>query len=90
MESPYQLGEIVEVELAGNWIKGRIIYSEHEGILDPSDQWMLDQKLEGICVRWQDPEFANSLVSLNPNQTDLADFIHITDNFEEEVRPIVA
>ncbi len=40
MNYSYTLGEIVEVELAGNWIKGKVIYLEKIGSLSTDFEWM--------------------------------------------------
>ncbi len=39
-----------------------------------------------MCIQWLDKEFAFSLLSTNSDKSDLADYIQIEDNFEEEVR----
>lgn len=86
MSNSFTLGEIVEVELAGYWIKGKIIYLEGVGSISADFTWMEEVSLKGMCIQWLDKDFAFSLLSINADKSDLADFIQVEDNFDEEIR----
>jgi len=82
----YSLGEIIEVELAGFWSKGKIIYLENVGSISLDFTWMENAKTKEICVQWLNKEFPLSIISNNDDKSDLADYIQIEDNFGEEIR----
>lgn len=84
----FSLKEIVEVELAGNWLKGEVIYLENDGVIEDEYQWMINQGLKGLCIRWIEKDIAFSILSINEDKSNLADYIQVENNFEEEIRKI--